>query len=135
MHTQLDSQGKITMIQANTVMMNQIASDVALQIQDELKQLESEAIIYHTEDPTPANARKIKASLKRVSLVVQRLHKPLKGNFSHDLFQLRQSITLKHFEEIDIKPLEVNDEVIDYIGERIEILSASLEDGYIKRYH
>ncbi|HSQ90513.1 sporulation protein YunB [Romboutsia sp.] len=41
MHTKLDSEGKITMIQANTVMMNKIASDVALQIQDELKEVTS----------------------------------------------------------------------------------------------
>lgn len=41
MHTKLDSEGKITMIQANTIMMNKIASDVALQIQDELKQVKS----------------------------------------------------------------------------------------------
>lgn len=39
--TQLDSQGKITMIQSNTIMMNKIASDVALQIQDELKQVKT----------------------------------------------------------------------------------------------
>ena len=37
MNVQLDSDGKITMIQANTVMMNEMASNVALEIQDELK--------------------------------------------------------------------------------------------------
>ncbi|MGL4912761.1 MAG: sporulation protein YunB [Romboutsia sp.] len=41
MHTQLDSKGKISMIQANTIMMNKIASDVALEIQDELKQVKT----------------------------------------------------------------------------------------------
>lgn len=41
MHTKVDSEGKITMIQANTIMMNEIASGVALQIQDELKQVKS----------------------------------------------------------------------------------------------
>lgn len=41
MNTKLDSDGKITMIQANTIMMNKIASDVALQIQDELKQVKT----------------------------------------------------------------------------------------------
>lgn len=41
MNTKLDSEGKITMIQANTIMMNKIASDVALQIQDELKQVKT----------------------------------------------------------------------------------------------
>ncbi|WP_270942012.1 sporulation protein YunB [Romboutsia lituseburensis] len=41
MNTRLDSDGKITMIQANTIMMNKIASDVALQIQDELKQVKT----------------------------------------------------------------------------------------------
>lgn len=40
-NTQLDSEGKITMIQSNTIMMNKIASDVALQIQDELKQVKT----------------------------------------------------------------------------------------------
>ncbi|CEI73965.1 MULTISPECIES: sporulation protein YunB [Romboutsia] len=41
MNTNMDSQGKITMIQANTIMMNQIASDVALEIQEELKKVKS----------------------------------------------------------------------------------------------
>lgn len=41
MHTKIDDQGKITMIQANTIMMNKIASDVALEIQDELKQVKT----------------------------------------------------------------------------------------------
>lgn len=41
MHTKIDSEGKITMIQANTIMMNKIASDVALQIQEELKQVKT----------------------------------------------------------------------------------------------
>ena len=41
MNVQLDSNGKITMIQANTVLMNSIASDVALEIQDELKKVKS----------------------------------------------------------------------------------------------
>lgn len=41
MNTKLDSDGKITMIQANTIMMNKIAADVALQIQDELKQVKT----------------------------------------------------------------------------------------------
>lgn len=40
-NTQLDSQGKITIMQSNTIMMNKIASDVALQIQDELKQVKT----------------------------------------------------------------------------------------------
>ncbi len=40
-HTKLDSQGKISMMQANTVMMNKIASDVALEIQNELKQVKT----------------------------------------------------------------------------------------------
>ena len=35
--TKLDSNGKITLMQSNTIMMNKIASDVALKIQDELK--------------------------------------------------------------------------------------------------
>jgi len=37
MDVQLDNEGKITMIQANTIMMNELASAVALEIQDELK--------------------------------------------------------------------------------------------------
>lgn len=37
MDVQLDKDGKITMIQANTIMMNELASAVALEIQDELK--------------------------------------------------------------------------------------------------
>ena len=41
MNVQLDSDGKITMIQANTVMMNEMASNVALEIQDELKKVKS----------------------------------------------------------------------------------------------
>lgn len=41
MDVKLDSDGKITMIQANTVLMNTIASDVALHIQDELKKIKS----------------------------------------------------------------------------------------------
>lgn len=41
MNVKLDSDGKITMIQANTVLMNTIASDVALDIQDELKKVKS----------------------------------------------------------------------------------------------
>ncbi|MEG1310846.1 MAG: sporulation protein YunB [Romboutsia sp.] len=40
-NTKLDSEGKITMMQSNTIMMNKIASDVALQIQDELKQVKT----------------------------------------------------------------------------------------------
>ena len=40
-YTKLDSQGKISMIQSNTIMMNQIASDVALEIQNELKQVKT----------------------------------------------------------------------------------------------
>ena len=41
MHTKIDDEGKITMIQANTIMMNKIAADVALQIQEELKQVKT----------------------------------------------------------------------------------------------
>jgi len=41
MYTKIDAEGKITMIQANTIMMNKIASDVALQIQEELKQVKT----------------------------------------------------------------------------------------------
>ena len=40
-YTKLDSQGKISMIQSNTILMNQVASDVALEIQNELKQVKS----------------------------------------------------------------------------------------------
>lgn len=40
-YTKLDAQGKISMIQSNTIMMNQIASDVALEIQNELKQVKT----------------------------------------------------------------------------------------------
>ena len=40
-YTKLDSKGKISMIQSNTILMNQIASDVALEIQNELKQVKS----------------------------------------------------------------------------------------------
>lgn len=46
MNVQLDSDGKITMIQANTVMMNEMASNVALEIQDELKKLNLQALIF-----------------------------------------------------------------------------------------
>lgn len=41
MNTKLDSDGKITMIESNTIMMNRIASDVALKIQEELKQVKT----------------------------------------------------------------------------------------------
>lgn len=40
-HTKLDSQGKITLMQSNTIMMNKVASDVALLIQEELKQVKT----------------------------------------------------------------------------------------------
>ena len=40
-YTKLDSKGKISMIQSNTILMNQIESDVALEIQNELKQVKS----------------------------------------------------------------------------------------------
>ena len=40
-YTKLDSQGKISMIQSNTVLMNKVASDVALEIQNELKQVKT----------------------------------------------------------------------------------------------
>lgn len=40
-NTKLDSQGKITLMQSNTIMMNKIASDVALLIQEELKQVKT----------------------------------------------------------------------------------------------
>ena len=40
-NTKLDSQGKITLMQSNTIMMNKIASDVALKIQEELKQVKT----------------------------------------------------------------------------------------------
>ncbi len=40
-NTKLDSQGKITLMQSNTIMMNKIASDVALLIQEELKQIKT----------------------------------------------------------------------------------------------
>ncbi|MGL6107909.1 sporulation protein YunB [Romboutsia sp.] len=41
MNAKLDSEGKITMIESNTIMMNRIASDVALKIQEELKQVKT----------------------------------------------------------------------------------------------
>lgn len=41
MNTKVDNEGKITMIESNTVMMNKIASDVALKIQEELKQVKT----------------------------------------------------------------------------------------------
>lgn len=41
MNIRVDSNDKITMIQANTIMMNEIASAVALEIQDELKKVKS----------------------------------------------------------------------------------------------
>lgn len=41
MTVKLDSNGSITYIQANTIMMNEIASQVALEIQDELKKVKS----------------------------------------------------------------------------------------------
>lgn len=41
MNVKLDSNGSITYIQANTILMNEIASQVALEIQDELKLLKS----------------------------------------------------------------------------------------------
>ena len=40
-NVQMDSEGKITMLQANTVLMNSLASDIALEIQDELKKIKS----------------------------------------------------------------------------------------------
>ena len=41
MITKVDNEGKITMIESNTVMMNKVASDVALRIQEELKQVKT----------------------------------------------------------------------------------------------
>ncbi|MFI3210420.1 MAG: sporulation protein YunB [Peptostreptococcaceae bacterium] len=41
MITQINSEGKVSMIQSNTVFMNEIASEVALEIQNELKQVKS----------------------------------------------------------------------------------------------
>lgn len=41
MTVKLDSNGSITYIQANTIMMNEIASQIALEIQDELKKVKS----------------------------------------------------------------------------------------------
>lgn len=41
MNTKVDNEGKITMIESNTVMMNKVASDVALKIQEELKQVKT----------------------------------------------------------------------------------------------
>jgi sporulation protein YunB len=41
MNTKVDNEGKITMIESNTVMMNKVASDVALRIQEELKQVKT----------------------------------------------------------------------------------------------
>lgn len=41
MTVKLDSNGSITYIQANTIMMNEIASKIALEIQDELKKVKS----------------------------------------------------------------------------------------------
>lgn len=41
MNVQVDDNGKITMIQANTVLMNSMASNVALEIQNELKKVKS----------------------------------------------------------------------------------------------
>lgn len=41
MNIRVDANDKITMIQANTIMMNEIASAVALEIQDELKKVKS----------------------------------------------------------------------------------------------
>lgn len=40
-NVQMNSEGKITMIQANTVLMNSLASDIALEIQNELKKVKS----------------------------------------------------------------------------------------------
>lgn len=41
MNVHMDSNGNISMIQANTIIMNQVASDVALGIQDELKKVKT----------------------------------------------------------------------------------------------
>ena len=41
MTTKVDSNGKISMIQSNTIEMNKIASDVALEIQNELKKVKT----------------------------------------------------------------------------------------------
>lgn len=41
MNVKLDEKGNISFIQANTIMMNEIASDIALEIQDELKKVKS----------------------------------------------------------------------------------------------
>ncbi|NLY78112.1 MAG: sporulation protein YunB [Tissierellia bacterium] len=41
---QYDNEGKVTLMQANTMLMNSVASEVALQVQEELKQI-SESII------------------------------------------------------------------------------------------
>lgn len=41
MTTKIDSNGKISMIQSNTIEMNKIASDVALEIQNELKKVKT----------------------------------------------------------------------------------------------
>lgn len=41
MKVKVDSDGSITYIQANTIMMNEIASEIALEIQDELKKVKS----------------------------------------------------------------------------------------------
>lgn len=46
MDIQLDNNGKITMIQANTIMMNEIASAIALEIQDELKRIRQQVLTY-----------------------------------------------------------------------------------------
>ncbi len=40
-YTKVDSQGKISMIQSNTVVINKIASNVALQIQNEFKKIKT----------------------------------------------------------------------------------------------
>ncbi|WP_425446058.1 sporulation protein YunB [Dethiothermospora halolimnae] len=39
-----DNRGKVTMMQANTVLMNSIASDVALEVQDQMRQIATNSI-------------------------------------------------------------------------------------------
>lgn len=75
MDVKLDSDGKITMIQANTVLMNTIASDVALDIQDELKKIKSTSsyIPIGTALGSPILATygpKLKVSLEPIGTVI-----------------------------------------------------------------
>jgi len=104
-------------------------------IQDRVEQLERRAIKFHTTSYEAYLGQEIRISIQRIANEITLLQIAIPNDFSQEVRMLRQSMTLKNFDQSTHKPLQQNSRVISLIAEACENLTHKIDTAYTSKFH